>query len=171
MARCSECDFDWESERSSVVAELAEVGSMYRISWARAETAGLPVKERLSPNVWSGIEYLAHLRDVLVFYLDRIQAVLTIDRPTMPSVRFDSLAEIGEYRHEDAPRVLDEIGRSLDAATQELLVLEPSHWERFGYGSSGDKRTVLDLARRMVHESQHHLLDIEREFAMMAFMK
>jgi len=42
-----------------------------------------------------------------------------------------------------------------------LEALTPDQWERAGT-RDGEHRTVLDLARRGVHEGTHHLLDIGR---------
>jgi hypothetical protein len=59
-------------------------------------------------------------------------------------------------------RVLATIESTLAETGARLRSLQREHWNRIGIGSSGEERTVLTLARRMAHESQHHLLDLDR---------
>jgi hypothetical protein len=161
MTRCSECEFDWESTQEQVVAEFAHAGHKYRTCWNSAESSGVPTDVRVEPGTWSAIEYLAHVCDVFTFYLDRIHAVLTTDRPVMASARLDLMVEDRVSSRHDADTMLEEIDQLLFRATHTLAPLSPSEWERIGLGSSGDERSILDLARRMAHESQHHRLDLD----------
>jgi DinB superfamily len=164
---CSECGFDWDGESGNILCALTDATA--EISKAFEHSNELTddefdrlIRVRPSPEVWSIVEYLAHLRDVFSFYSDRIELVLTNDRPELTTRDFDELARTSDYRNEDPTRVLGEIEAIIVAAGNRLATLQEEQWARIGIGSSGKDRTVLVLARRIAHENQHHLLDIRR---------
>jgi DinB superfamily len=164
---CSECGFDWNSEPDDIFATLGESVPSLREALqqpvdAQADKEDRRVRARPSPEVWSIVEYLAHLRDAFSFYRDRIELVLTIDRPELATRDFAELAEASNYRDENPARVLATVETTITAADTHLRSLQRDQWNRIGIGSSGEERTVLALARRMAHEIQHHLLDIDR---------
>ena len=122
------------------------------------------MRTRPDDGVWSLVEYLAHMRDVSSFFAERIDRVLTEDRPVLHvSTRFAELAELRRYRYEDPATVLVQFEERADALQDTLRGLEPHQWSRAGVGSEGDERTTLMLARRFAHEVHHHLLDIEEQ--------
>jgi hypothetical protein len=165
---CLECGFDWNTEPGEVLAVLAgSPAALRKVTQPQsedliAEEFDRRFRARPSPSVWSVIEYLAHLRDALSFYRDRIELVLTSDRPELTTRDFAALAEASNYRNEEPTRVLATIESTLAETGARLRSLQREHWNRIGIGSSGEDRTVLTLARRMAHESQHHLLDLDR---------
>jgi DinB superfamily len=165
---CSECGFDWNSEPDDIFATLGgSVPSLREALRQPVDAQGdrefdRQIRARLSPEVWSIVEYLAHLRDAFSFYRDRIELVLTIDRPGLATRDFAELAEASNYRDENPAPVLATIESTITATATRLRSLQRDQWNRIGIGSSGEERTVLALARRMAHEIQHHLLDIDR---------
>lgn len=165
MARCAECGFDWDIGTSEVIAEIARFGQAYRAGLTRfldGEDGEALVRRRPSPGVWSALEYAAHMRDVVAFYLERIERVVSEDRPTMTAVGFADLAEERRYAEEHVGSVLDALAQGADTAAARLADLTPEQWARVGIGSEGGERTVLVLARRLAHDGHHHLLDIGR---------
>jgi hypothetical protein len=120
------------------------------------------VHTRPAPGVWSALEYAAHTRDAFEFYNRRIERVLTEDRPHLGAFDFDAACERGRYDEEDPVQVVDTLAAAAGALTERVANLGSGDWERIGIGNDGDKRTVLVLVRRAVHEGQHHLLDIGR---------
>lgn len=171
MATCAECRFNWGIAARGLPAEIADLGPRYRASAERlfgavtaAESlAEHPIRTRPTADVWSPIEYLAHMRDIAVFYRDRIELVLTTDRPVMTvESTFAEIAVERRYLGEDRATVLDLLDRSSVEVSERLAGITGAQWLRVGVGSSGAERTVLDLARRLAHESHHHLLDLDR---------
>lgn len=167
--RCAQCGFDWEVETASVQAQLADIGSRYRQTIssilpgpASATDIDAALRTRPAEGVWSTLEYLAHVRDVLPFYEARIRRVLSEERPVMTvGVRFAELAEIRHYRDDDVAAVLDELEQRATAITELIDRLTPDDWLRVGIGSEGGERTISMLAKRLAHEAHHHLQDIE----------
>ena len=165
MSRCAECGFDWESPPEDVIPEIERWASSYRAALTRflaGDDQSQIVRSRPAPDVWSALEYTAHMRDVIDFYRDRIDRVLREDRPAMDAADFSSMAESRNYRDEGVEAVLESlVGGAADVAAR-LRSLAPEEWDRVGIGSEGDERTVLVLSRRLAHDGHHHLLDIGR---------
>jgi hypothetical protein len=161
---CDECFFDWDLAIDGVLRTLASFPDGYRTRldrFRRAPDAGA-IRRRPSPEVWSALEYAAHVRDVIDFYADRIHRVLTEERPQMPDADFSSMPGRRSYLEEDPAVVVDEIADSLVAVEERLRSLSFDQWARVGIGTDGDERTLLVLARRLAHDGQHHLLDLDR---------
>ncbi len=120
------------------------------------------MRGRPNDDVWSPLEYLAHMRDVASFFGDRINRVLTEHRPVLHvSTRFAELAESRAYRNEDPTAVLAQFEERASVVQGILTGLDSGKWSRVGIGSDGDERTTLMLAHRFAHEVHHHLLDLE----------
>jgi hypothetical protein len=168
MSRCDECGFDLEMPADEVAAVVARLGAAYRgrlhdfIAQARARHQPDLIRVRPEPAVWSALEYTAHMRDVVDFYIGRIERVLHENRPTLPAVDFTSMAEIRRYRDEDVETALDALDRRATAASAQLGQLAAEDWSRVGLGSEGGERSVLTLARRLAHDGHHHLVDLQR---------
>ena len=112
--------------------------------------------------MWSALEYAVHVRDVIAFYADRIRRVLNEERPQMTGADFSSMPERRGYLAEDAAAIVEEIAKSSVAVADLLRALSTDQWDRVGIGMDGDERTLLVLARRLAHDGQHHLLDLDR---------
>jgi hypothetical protein len=168
VTRCGACGFDWQAEADEVINAISQFGPEYRARIAPFTAAPHGsggrdvVRTRPEPTVWSALEYVAHMRDVLGFYLDRIDRVLLEDRPAMTATDFASLAEARRYQDEDLAVVLDAVDHAALTTAQRLRQLRPEDWLRVGIGSEGGERTVLTLARRLAHDGQHHLMDLDR---------
>ncbi len=120
------------------------------------------MRTRPQGDIWSPVEYLAHMRDVTNFFGDRINRVLNEHRPVLHvNTRFAELAELRDYRNQDPATVLAEFEKRASAVHEILAGIESDQWSRVGIGSEGDQRTTLMLAHRFAHEVHHHLLDLE----------
>jgi hypothetical protein len=153
------------------VAVIAGLGASYRerlerfATEARSRDGPDLIRVRPSPEVWCALEYTAHMRDVIDFYMDRIERILREDRPALPAADFASIAEASRYRDEDVNAVLDALDHRSTAASVWLGRLEARDWARVGLGSEGGERTALVLARRLAHDGHHHLMDLEKILA------
>jgi hypothetical protein len=101
------------------------------------------------------------MRDVVDFYMDRIERVLREDRPILLAADFASMVETRRYRDEDIEAVLDALDHRSNEGAVQLGQLVAEEWDRVGFGREGGERTVLSLARRLAHEGHHHLIDLE----------
>ena len=157
-----DCGFDWELDAGELARRINQFGALYRAQLDQLRRAGGDdaLRARPEPGVWSPLEYLSHMNDVVAFYLDRIQRVLHEDRPTLSAVGFSDLAEARRYNDNDVEDTLAQLDELAVSAATQLRSLEPSQWRRVGMGTDGDERDVLTLARRLTHEGHHHLLDI-----------
>lgn len=165
MKRCQECGFDWDSTGDEVIAEIDRWGDSYRAGLTRllpGEDGDALIRTRPAPQVWSALEYTVHMRDVASFYLERIQRVLSEDRPTMTAADFAAMAESRHYNDESVEGVLVAFADIANSASALLKSLDDAQWDRVGIGSEGDERTVLVLAGRLAHDGHHHLLDLGR---------
>ena len=161
---CDECSFDWDLAADGVLRAIASFPDGYRTRLDRFRCApdARVIRRRPSPVIWSALEYAAHVRDVIDFYADRMDRVLNEERPQMTGANFSSMPERRGYLTEDPAVVVDEIARSAAVVEKRLRSLSAAQWARVGIGVDGDERTLLVLARRLAHDGQHHLLDLDR---------
>jgi hypothetical protein len=99
MLRCHEFGFAWDVPADEAAAMIARLGASYRwrlhdfTTEVRARDQPDLIRTRPSPDGWSALEYTAHMRDVVDFYMDRIERVLREDRPILLAADFASMAE------------------------------------------------------------------------------
>jgi hypothetical protein len=139
---------------------VAGIGSSYiRALQEAAGNDGL--RTRPSVGVWSPLEYATHMRDVLALFTKRVLAILSRYEPELEVVSHDQLVDTGGYNRLD-PLV---VGQQIQDASRRLAGilndLGPADFARRGF-RDGEERTLLEIAQRAAHESQHHLLDIAR---------
>jgi hypothetical protein len=165
---CDECGFDAPSMTDDdLVAALGSFGRRFRAPVTRflpGEDGAVVVRARPAPDVWSALEYVAHVRDVLAFYRERVARVLAEDRPLLEAVGFGARPEEAGYHELDPVTVAGELAVEADALAALLGPLPPDGWARVGLASdgSGAERSVRVLAERAVHDAHHHLLDVGR---------
>jgi len=142
---------------------VANIGASY-VNALRHAAENLRLRRRPSAEVWSPLEYATHMRDVLLLFTRRILAILTTDNPELEVVSYDRLVDRGGYNRLD-PLI---VGQQIQDASQRLAEilndLVPADFARRGF-RDGEERTVLEIARRAAHESEHHLLDMARGLA------
>ncbi len=154
---CPECGFDTRTidgpETPAWVRDLAA-------RWAgRLRTATEPGRRRTEDR-WSVLEYGCHVRDVFVRAHERLTLMLAEDDPTFANWDQDRTAAEDDYAGQDARVVAGEV---LEAAERYAGALDsvPVHaWDRPGRRSEGARFTVASLARYIVHDPAHHLVDV-----------
>lgn len=163
MLGCTACGFEWDLPKGRLVECIDQFGTLWRslVAQIRDERGPQSVLARPAPGVWSPWEYTAHMRDVIEFYLDRIERILSEDRPQLAAISFSELAETRRYNEQNIDQVLDTLDARASSAAAALRHLNPADWNRVGIGTDGDERDVLTLARRLAHEGHHHIRDIQ----------
>lgn len=174
--RCTECGFDASTlDHRAVAAYLRENAAEWPEVLQRADA-----RERPAPQVWSPLEYAAHVRDVFRLFRTRVELMLTEDDPAFENWDQDKTAIEERYGEQDPATVAAELIAAaaeladlLDAVeTGEAAPPAPSTsigveravplWERTGRRGDGASFTVATLARYLAHDPAHHLVDVRR---------
>src|SRR4051812_49433154 len=87
--RCDECGL---SAGEVEVAEVAERAELAAGEWVQILTSSPAVTLRPSPDVWSPLEYGAHVRDVYRLFDARLALMLVEDDPTFDNWDQDETA-------------------------------------------------------------------------------
>jgi hypothetical protein len=158
--QCIACGFDGGAYSD---AELLEALRGLGEQWCRQlRAAGALLRTRPAPDTWSAIEYAAHSRDVTALHVHGVEQALTVDEPAFPPISDDALdAAASSYGDADA----DEVGAALAAAADRLAQLAADAgidtWTR-GLTVGGTRSDVRQLLEHALHDSRHHLNDVER---------
>jgi DinB superfamily len=158
VERCRECGFD-----SDAWSDAGAIAAIQRLpsQWASA-VAGLTPGDQLRRPVhrmWSIAEYADHVREVLFgmrFLLDTAVSQPGTDLGEPPTPQFAS-----QPRQIDVGAALTGIDREARSLYQQLHGLSRHDWSltvKFD-GTSVDPHWI---ARHVVHDATHHLLDIGR---------
>lgn len=129
----------------------------------RAAVAGVGrrrLRRRPAAGVWSGLEYVCHVRDVYVTSTIRLHRAVTEDRPALEPMLNDLRAQRFRYNERDVEAVLDELAAAAAGFSEELAAVPASAWERQVSRLPGEYRDARWLARHALHEGRHHLRDI-----------
>ena len=116
---------------------------------------------RLEPATWSPLEYLCHVRDVLLVQRERVLQARREERPTPAPMGRDERVDHDGYAEQDPEAV---IRQATDAASMFVHVLDrlgTEDWERtVGYNyPTPPERSLRAVAVHTLHEVEHHLGD------------
>jgi hypothetical protein len=153
---CPECGFDASTFEAADVAGLVRENAA---AWP-AVLERDDVRVRPSDEVWSPLEYAAHVRDVFRLYRYRLALMLTEDDPLYPNWDQDAAAIEDRYDEQDPAVVSAEL---LDAAEDLALAFDAvtaEQWARTGRRSDGVAFTVETFATYFIHDPVHHLHDV-----------
>lgn len=156
--RCDECGFNGE-EWSDAAAISAIAGLPTRFANAVAGLGSDDLLRRPVGGQWSIAEYADHVREVLFgmrFLLDITVTQPGADLGESPSSSFEP-----DPRQIDIDAALLGIEREATSFLDSLAALAPNQWDAIVTLD----RTDVDphwIVRHAVHDSNHHLLDIER---------
>ncbi len=168
MDACSECGFVYEELPLGDVPErLASFGPRYR---ARLVNPGPPaspragLRNRPDVDVWTGLEYACHVRDLLELQRERLGLALGEDCPVYAPMGREERVVTGRYNQQAPLEVADAIDTAAVAIAQAFARLEPAQWDRTAIYNwpTPTERTMAWLGRHTVHEGEHHLDDIDR---------
>ena len=162
---CAECGFDYDGTPAATAATaIRDLPRRYRPGLTR----GLPgedldalVRVRPADSTWSALEYACHVRDVLSLYDDRIATVIRERQPELSAMRRNEVVVERSYNTQAPIAVLDDIAVNAGALATRLEGVTDDDWMRVGF-RDGEAMTVDWMARNVVHEGRHHLLDIGR---------
>lgn len=161
MDMCDVCRFDFEAVGRD------EVGP--RVTTAVESIAALLTDEpkvclvQPSEERWSMLEYGAHVRDVLLTIRDRLVIGLVEHDPEFKPLYRDERINLGLYSQDTPAAVVAELGAATAMFVRLFDTIEPELSSRpVQYGSPNPQpRTLLWMGLQAIHESEHHLTDIE----------
>ena len=164
--QCAACGFDGSKyQPEQLLDSIRELGPQ----WIRVLVkAGDELRLRPAPETWSALEYAAHSRDVTALHVFGVEQALTVDEPKFPEIAGEELVQsaAASYALHD-PGV---VGMELEYETGKLADLAqrsgPSSWSR-GITIGDSRSDVRFLLEHALHDSQHHLVDVENGLAIL----
>jgi DinB superfamily len=161
---CPECGFDVRSYPKETTGRQIRVNAS---RWPEL-LAHSSVRQRPAENVWSGLEYACHVRDVYGLYDRRLVMMLEQDDPLYPNWDQDETAVAERYDEQDPDRVATELVEAANRLAGRFDALSPDEWQRTGTRSDGARFTVETFARYLLHDPVHHVNDVERGYGELA---
>lgn len=154
---CDECGQDVRDLAPHLIAGLVR-DSVSRFATAlRRPDAGV----RPNPQVWSPLEYCAHVGDMYEVMNRRLELMLGQDEPTFPDWDQDEAALRNNYAEQSPRLVVERLFATAESFAVTLDTLGAGHLERRGFRSNGSVFTAATLARYAWHDAAHHLHDID----------
>ncbi|HEY7916793.1 MAG TPA: DinB family protein [Acidimicrobiales bacterium] len=163
MDRCDQCGFGYEAlATGEVPGTLRAHAERYGELLLRAQPADL-VRTRPTPEVWSALEYTCHVRDVLLIQRDRVVLALVEDTPSYPPMYRDERVSLVGYQRESVAELVDELAMAANLMAKVFGGLSPEQLGRRCIYSfpRATERDVAWLGRHTVHETAHHLGDVQ----------
>jgi DinB superfamily len=157
---CPVCRFEWAAVPPGVVTGRVTKATDSIIS---ALSGSGDIASRPAPERWSALEYGAHVRDVLLLIRDRLVNTVVEETPTPPKLHRDERVDLGLYSTETQQSVCESLAVSADLFRRFFDTVAPDNAERTVVYSKdfGGVRTLAWTGAQAVHESEHHLSDIE----------
>jgi hypothetical protein len=161
MDSCEACGFVYDEVNPRAVAgRLRSYPPQYR----DAMSGGAEVLARRRPEaaVWSALEYLCHVRDVLFVQRDRVVLAQVEERPSVDRMYRDERVELCGYSSQDVQEALDQMSMAAGLCALVFDRLDDPAWSRpLVYNwPRPTERDLAWLGRHTVHEAHHHLQDV-----------
>jgi hypothetical protein len=155
--RCDQCGL---SAADIGPADFAERAFIAAEEWVQILRSSPAVSARPQPDVWSPLEYGAHVRDVYRLFDARLAQMLTEDTPTFANWNQDETAIEERYKEQDPEVVADELEAVAQRFVARIQSLKPEQYRRRGIRSDGAEFTVVTFIQYFLHDVIHHLWDV-----------
>jgi DinB superfamily len=155
--RCPQCGLASGEIEPSEIPQRAFVAAE---EWVQILRSSPAVVRRPRPDVWSPLEYGAHVRDVHRVFDSRLARMLAEDGPTFANWDQDKTAIEQRYSEQDPEVVADELEAAAEAFVKRLSTVTPDQLSRKGRRSDGAEFTVATLSQYFLHDVVHHLWDV-----------
>lgn len=142
------------------ITEIAALNRSNAAGWHDVLTSGGDPHKRPSDDVWSPLEYAAHVRDVFRLFAVRLDLMLTQDDPIFENWNPNVTAEAERYDLQDPVTVATELTDAAHLLADRFASLTPDQLDRPGRRSDGAEFSVLSFARYEIHDPLHHLWDV-----------
>jgi hypothetical protein len=155
--RCDQCGL---SAGEIDPAQFAERAFVAAEEWVQILRSSPAAAARPRPDVWSPLEYGAHVRDVYRLFDARLAQMLSEDTPTFVNWDQDETAIAEHYSEQDPEVVADELEAAAQRFVARIQSLKPAQYSRRGIRSYGKEFTVLTFIQYFLHDVIHHLWDV-----------
>ena len=155
--RCDQCGL---SAGEIDPADFAERAFIAAEEWVQILRSSPAVSARPQPDVWSPLEYGAHVRDVYRLFDARLAQILSEDTPTFANWNQDETAIKERYKEQDPEVVADELEAAAQRFVARMQSLTAEQYGRRGIRSNGMEFTVVTLVQYFLHDVIHHLWDV-----------
>jgi hypothetical protein len=118
------------------------------------------VRDRPAPDVWSTLEYGAHVREVFTVFDRRLTLMLTHDDAAFDDWDQDAAALEGRYAELEPATVATDLTTAGEQVAARFDTVRPEDLDRHGRRSNGSEFTVRTFGRYFLHDVVHHLHDI-----------
>jgi uncharacterized damage-inducible protein DinB len=130
------------------------------IAELQAAVAGMTRDQLLARPIagkWSTLEVVAHVADTEVYFSDRIERTIAMDRPLLISVDEREYPQRMNYQGFDLGEQLD-LFRSLRRHVTRILRMQPAEaWQRTAVHSETGLLTLRQLVQQATRHARHHL--------------
>ena len=155
--RCPECGLAAGDVDPAEIPDRAFVAAE---EWVQILRSSPAVTRRPEPDVWSPLEYGAHVRDVFRVFDSRLASMLAEDDPQFENWNQDETAIREHYREQEPETVADELEVAAETFVSRLSSVRPDQRGRRGRRSDGSEFTVASLSQYFLHDVVHHLWDV-----------
>jgi hypothetical protein len=161
--RCDACGFDGASyDDDSLIKSLSDQGARWRTLLG---DAGPQLRIRPAPQVWSAIEYAAHTRDILALHVYGVEQALSVDEPVFPEISADLVdSAAATYADLMPEQVASELATQGSQLADVASRAGADNWSR-GITIGEHRSNIRQLLEHGLHDSLHHLDDVERGLA------
>jgi uncharacterized damage-inducible protein DinB len=155
-------DYMHGMQRDDATVPIVELIATYEsgVHELRAAVAGMSASELLARPVagkWSTIELVSHVADTEVYFTDRIERTLALDRPLLMGVDERPYTVRLNYQEFDLNEQLDLLAALRRHAARILKMQPPEAWGRTAIHSETGLVTVRQLVLQAVRHLRHHV--------------
>ena len=159
---CPECGLDYDTiSRADAAVAVRSFPRRFAEQLHRVRGDEAALRQRPQPDVWSALEYAAHVRDGFEWMADTVRRMRAESNPEIAFPDPDEVAERERYNDQAVHDVLGALEATALRFAEAIEATPTEDLDRMARFSWGD-RDVLIMIRNGVHEGAHHLRDVER---------
>jgi hypothetical protein len=163
VERCEGCGFVYDDAPEMATAAATAIRRLAADTAAELLGADVDrVRRRPGPSSWSALEYVCHMRDVLLVQRERVLRARREDGAANPPMGRDERVEHDGYAAQDPQDVARQLGDAAALFAGVLDRLDAPAWQRtlvYNYPERAT-RSLRWVAVHTVHEIEHHLADV-----------
>ena len=114
------------------------------------------------PDGWSVTEAMCHMRDLEVLTQKRVEAILTLDKPLLPSIDLVELPKERDYPHQDLRAEFAAYVAMRKELVAKLASVPEDQWTRTGTHPAYGEMTLYDVAMHTTLHDVNHIEQITR---------
>ncbi|MDA1036263.1 MAG: maleylpyruvate isomerase N-terminal domain-containing protein [Chloroflexi bacterium] len=155
---CKQCGFAWSLDRETVLERLETASDRLREKVTVVGPGAMDVGIR--EGLWSPREYIAHLADWAGIIGKRLHKMLAEDSPAIEDLDQDKLAADNAYPEWDVEESLVRYAKGIAHTIEHVRDGGDDGWVRVGMKAPRGAVPVSEFAQDLLHELEHHSLDI-----------